>query len=273
MPRTHRHGPDLPPCTCGIPNAPQSTQRHPESDPAESMRNTLTQCQYCWKSKSESVVLKKCAACQMEIYCVSISHQPRILAREPRLTYHLNLHGCDLVIQSPECQKKAWPSHKTKCKLNRTSRENPELASALDKLRLFTSKHRPTIAEYGIRALDLVVDPTRCLRDVLLLTVAYRAEARRPELSFYLVSADVVPLDMFGDRAEEMRGQLRLANQAQQRVGLTGSFFTVLSCASPGCMAMNITPVGFAKRDLVDFRPGMPWKEEMERRLNEGIVI
>jgi len=104
--------------------------------------------------------------------------------------------------------------------------------------------------------------------------VAYRADAVRSETSFYLVSADVVPLETFGDKSEEMRGQLQSAIEAQQRVGGTGSFYVVLNCISPGTMVVNIAPVGFSKEDLATgFTPGMPWKEELTRRLNEGIVM
>jgi len=174
---------------------------------------------------------------------------------------------------STECQKKAWPTHKAKCKLNQNTRADGKTATSLDNLRAFASKHRPTLAGYGVRALDLVADHTRCVRDVLHLVFVHRAEAARSEMSFFLISADVVPLETFGDKAEEMREQLQLANEAQGRAGLTGSFYVVLNCISPDNIAMNITPVGFAKRDLGQFRPGMPWKEELMRRLNEGIVM
>ncbi|KDQ07500.1 hypothetical protein BOTBODRAFT_38799 [Botryobasidium botryosum FD-172 SS1] len=155
----------------------------------------------------------------------------------------------------------------------RNIQANPTMATSLENLRAFTSKHRPTLAEYGIRALDLVVDHTRCLRDVLHLVLVHRAEAARIEMSFFLVTVDVVPLESFGGKAEEMREQLQLANEAQRGAGLTGSFGVVLTCMSPSNPAMNITFVGFTKRDLADFTPGMPWKEELTRRLNEGIVV
>ncbi|KDQ49547.1 hypothetical protein JAAARDRAFT_42780 [Jaapia argillacea MUCL 33604] len=244
MPHNHSHshgadGKELPPCTCGIPDAPRN--RHPESDPKETMRKGLTQCQYCYISQGGGISLKKCGACRTAIYC------------------------------SPECQKKAWPSHKVQCKLNQ--RTNSSVAySDIKLLRAFTSKHRPSLAEYGIRALDLVSDPTRCLRDVLLVNLANRPESGRSETSFYALSVQVVPLEFFHGNAEEMRGQLLQLNEQQKRIGMTGSFFVVLACIAGGECVSNIAPVGFDKSSLFGLKRGMPWKDELMRKLNEGIV-
>ena len=47
-----------------------SKARHPLSDPQETFRKTETQCQHCYKSKAEGVILSKCTGCKSEIYCV-----------------------------------------------------------------------------------------------------------------------------------------------------------------------------------------------------------
>ncbi|KDQ07499.1 hypothetical protein BOTBODRAFT_38797 [Botryobasidium botryosum FD-172 SS1] len=135
--------------------------------------------------------------------------------------------------------------------------------------------HRATLTEYGPLALDLVVDHTRCLRDVLFLSVAYRAEAARTETSFFLAGAEVVPLEALGEKlkAGEVRGQLQSANEASRRAGLTGSFGVVVACPSHGSLAILTTFCGFAKRDLIGLRPGMAWKEGSTRILNEAIVL
>ena len=69
----------------------------------------------------------------------------------------------------------------TKCKINQAVRErgsaDPSVSSNLEILRAFTSKHRPTLAEYGICALDLANYHTRCLHDVLYLVFIHRGEA------------------------------------------------------------------------------------------------
>jgi len=88
---------------------------------------------------------------------------------------------------------------------------------------------------------------------------------------FYATSADVVPFETFGpSKAEEMRGQLKLANDNNVRTGMMGTVFAVLWHTSSG--AVNICQIGFAK-DIKDVMyAGMPWKEWMLNRLNEGIV-
>ncbi|KAJ7168006.1 hypothetical protein C8R46DRAFT_1094683 [Mycena filopes] len=94
---------------------PAPCHRHAESDPKQTLRNELTQCQYCHKSKGPGVTLRKCASCEVDIYC----------------------------------------THKSKCALNQKTNAFPaEQVDALKMLRRFTSKHRPTIAEGGIRALN-----------------------------------------------------------------------------------------------------------------------
>jgi hypothetical protein len=87
---------------------------------------------------------------------------------------------------------------------------------------------------------------------------------------FYVTSADVVPFETFGSKAEEMRGQLKLANDNNVRSGMTGTVFAVLWHTSSG--TMNICPIGFSN-DIKDVMyAGMPWKEWMLNQMNEGIV-
>ncbi|KDQ07504.1 hypothetical protein BOTBODRAFT_70391 [Botryobasidium botryosum FD-172 SS1] len=217
-----------------IPVAPQTRRRHPESDPAQRQRRGLSQCQSCWKSKADGIVLEKCDGCKMIDYC------------------------------SPECQRKGWPNHKVKCKINQaTVQATRGLEGESNALRSFANKHRPTLAKYSMIALNLVVDRTRCTRDVLLTP-------------FYVIDANVVPLNAeeFGERsAEEMREQLRIADEEQKSAGLWGSLFVVLRCRFPTCTLTNITAVGFGKTALSHMRPGLPWKSELKRMMNEGIVI
>ncbi|KDQ49546.1 hypothetical protein JAAARDRAFT_42778 [Jaapia argillacea MUCL 33604] len=239
----HRHGVDengVPTCACAIPEAPRA--RHPESNPKQTARKGLTQCQHCYKSQGGGVNLKKCGACGMAMYC------------------------------SPECQKKAWPSHKVKCKLNQRS-STTVAYSDIKLLRAFTAKHRPSLASYGLRALDLVLDPTRCLRDVLLINLANRPDSARSETSFYALSAEIVPLEFFESNTEEMRGQLVQLNEEQKKLGMTGSFFVVLRCDGGDKFISNIAPVTFERASLRGLRPGMPWKAELMRKLNEGIIM
>ena len=113
----------------------------------------------------------------------------------------------------------------------------------LTNIRAFTSKHRPTIAEASIRALEVCVDPSRAFRDLVLIFLSTRSGSSRTETMFYATSADVVPFETFGSKAEEMRGQLKLANDHNLRTGMMGTVFAVLWHTSSG--ATNICPIGF----------------------------
>jgi hypothetical protein len=140
----------------------------------------------------------------------------------------------------------------------------------LQNLRAFTSKHRPTIAEASVRALEVCVDPSRAFRNVVIIFLQSRSGPTRTETMFYATGADIVPFEFFGPKAEEMRGQHKLANDNNIRTGMMGTVFAVLSHLSSGMM--NVCPVGFPK-DVKDIMyAGMPWKEWMLNRLNEGIV-
>jgi hypothetical protein len=85
-----------------------------------------------------------------------------------------------------------------------------------------------------------------------------------------VTGADVVPFETFGPKAEEMRGQLKLAHDDNVRTGMAGAVYAVLCHPSSG--ATNICPVGFPKDIKRMMYAGMPWKEWMLKRMNEGIV-
>ena len=87
---------------------------------------------------------------------------------------------------------------------------------------------------------------------------------------FYATSAQIVPFEFFGSKAEEMRGQLKLANDNNVRTGMIGTVFVVLWHTSSA--AINICPICFGKEIMDVMYAGMPWKEWMLNRLNEGIV-
>ncbi|KAJ7731263.1 hypothetical protein B0H16DRAFT_1893416 [Mycena metata] len=225
---------------------PAPCHRHTESDPKQTIRKELTQCQYCHKSKGPGVTLKTCAACEVEIYC------------------------------SKACQKSAWKTHKTKCALNQKTNALPaHQVDALKTLRSFTSKHRPTIAEGGIRALNVIADPARAERDLLLITVRPRADSTRAETAYFVTTLSVVPIERFRKgRTEEMRGQLKQASEDYRRTGLAGALFVVL--LDTDAAMSNIAPVGFPKAAAGTFPPlpvGTTWEEWVMKRLNEGIVV
>ncbi|KAJ6496069.1 hypothetical protein C8R45DRAFT_802451, partial [Mycena sanguinolenta] len=193
---------------------PAPCHRHPNSDPKETQRKKNTQCQYCFKSKGPGVTLHRCAACEIDLYC------------------------------SKECQRAAWKTHKTKCAINQAyAKELPKTRlDALKALRAFTGKHRPTLSEAGTRALGVIADPSRAERDVLLVLLRPRLDSPRVETTFWVTAVSVVPLSGF-PQAEEMRGQLQLASEANKREGVTGALLVMMM--DPVNENINVVPVGF----------------------------
>lgn len=176
--------------------------------------------------------------------------------------------------QSKACQKSAWKTHKAKCALNQRTDSMPaEKTDALKTLRGFTSKHRPTIAEGGIRAINVLEDPSRAERELLLILVRSRPDSNRLETAYFVTMLSVVPIDTF-PQAHEMRGQLKQASDDNKRSGMAGAIFVLLMDTDTGMM--NIAPVGFPKASrLKEFLGplGTTWEEWVMNRLNEGIVV
>jgi len=164
--------------------------------------------------------------------------------------------------------------HKITCKINQETLKDPLKGPQVHALNAFAAKHRPTWQELGEIALGLVVDPKRCLRDLLLIFLVERPESRRAETRYYATDAEVQPLEFFDEEGEaKLRGQLMLSNAQHRKAGSDGCFFVVLICQETE--SIHVAPVGFSWASLVlrRLRPGMPWKDEMLRRLNEGIVL
>ncbi|KAH9476565.1 hypothetical protein JR316_0010605 [Psilocybe cubensis] len=151
--------------------------------------------------------------------------------------------------------------------------QSPAVAAkgdVLKSLRAFCSKHRPSLAEYGIRSMDLSLDPTRSLRDVVLIKVKSVPNARRAETSFKAVDAEVVSTDTFGfAQGEELRGQLKDFHNQQKRIGKLGGIMVMVLDVDTN--TSNVCPVGFGK-DVLRLKAGLPWKEPLIRTLNKGIV-
>ncbi|KAF7346765.1 hypothetical protein MSAN_01815000 [Mycena sanguinolenta] len=227
--------------TRDVPSAP--CHRHVKSDPKETQRKELTQCQYCFKSRGPGVTLQRCGACEVDLYC------------------------------SKECQRAAWKTHKRKCAINRANAKimSKTALHTLKALSAFTAKHRPTLAEAGIRALGVVTDPSRAERDLLVILLRPRLDSPRVETTFWVTAASVVPMSTF-PQAEEMRNQLKLANEANKPSGMAGALFVMLMEIEGG--TTNLAPVGFPKvaPELLD-PASAAWEAWLTTRLNEGVVV
>ncbi|KZT65995.1 hypothetical protein DAEQUDRAFT_730758 [Daedalea quercina L-15889] len=227
----------------GVP-PPAPRVPHEASDPEETLRKGNTQCQHCFKSRLDGVRMSRCGACRVDMYC------------------------------SKECQKAAWPVHKTRCKINQRVNEQVgiDIEQHYKALRNFCQKHRPVLSDSVIRALDLCVDPSRAETDLLTIVVCPRPGSTRPETDFYATAASVTPLDDFEPaKQDEMQSQLKYASELCKREGGMGAVFVVVCCVDP--IIMNVIPVGFSQECLDDIQPGEPWKERLFSRMNEGIVV
>ena len=69
-----------------VPPASDPRRRHPESDRSETYsRPARRTCQYCMKKEEDGLPMRRCAACKVDLYCVS--HLPSCIsvdARSPR---------------------------------------------------------------------------------------------------------------------------------------------------------------------------------------------
>ncbi|KDQ07502.1 hypothetical protein BOTBODRAFT_180681 [Botryobasidium botryosum FD-172 SS1] len=230
-------------CSCQIPPAPLADRRHPESDPSRRGQKNYAQCQFCFKSKLDGVTLKKCSSCHLDEYC------------------------------SRECQKNAWPRHKALCKRNTTAQQIGKGIPFSEGMWPFFRKHRPTIANCALAALDLVADRTRYLRFVLVIELYPRPESRRVETSFYVADAKVIPVEELDVEAQGMIKPTLFENEEACSMGtalvlLRGNFAHGDTVSSMTGIAFNI----YSLLGLVQ-RPGPPWKEVLKRMLNEGIVL
>ena len=151
-------------------------------------------------------------------------------------------------------------------------RERPEEIEAREPLRAFASKHRPTLSEAGLRALQLGQDPDNADRSFLLVELKPRPCAARPEQAYYVIGAAVVTYDALAQRnsvlAQDMRDHLHALSEQQRARGREwrGAFFVVLTVV--GASLHHITSVGWSD----GYRFFRPWRKMLKQMLDEGIV-
>ncbi|GJE89420.1 zinc finger MYND domain-containing protein [Phanerochaete sordida] len=207
-----------------------------------SLRKQLTQCQHCWKHKTQGVTFKRCSACQIEVYC------------------------------SAECQRAAWPAHKAKCALNARSRAAASSPGAVDKqeaFRAFTSKHRPTLALCGHRALDLDRNPRNAEAYFLCVPVLQRPGPQPAERRFVAQDAEVVPYDVLPPENVASMHRVREDAFASRSPGMEGVFFVVLHDVVDS--AMHVVPVTYERGS--GGKGPLGYKEKLLHNLNNGILV
>ncbi|KAJ7923714.1 hypothetical protein B0H13DRAFT_1602357, partial [Mycena leptocephala] len=138
-------------------------------------------------------------------------------------------------------------------------------------LRDFTSKHRPTINETAVRALNVFEDPSRAERDLLMIRLRPRLDSTRTQTAFCVTATNVVPIDAF-PMAEDMRGQLKQMKEDSKRVGTLGALLVVLEVTDT--KSINVVPVPIPKGPPLSLRqPEIPWEDMLKIMLNNGLVV
>lgn len=148
-------------------------------------------------------------------------------------------------------------------------------------LHKFVEKHRPTILNTSYRALEIEKHPEHAMQDVLFVQVRRRPGQTRTETAYYVIDAEVTPIDSFEQAADQIRECLKegpggLPVTESQRRGVSHGYMVVFSTDHED--VAEFIPVAFStatgEKDLYSRGeiPGMSWKEQLVTTLNEGIV-
>ncbi|KAH8101791.1 hypothetical protein BXZ70DRAFT_906364 [Cristinia sonorae] len=217
---------------------PYATDVDPASYPG---RQDLIQCQTCFRSKGDGTTLFKCSGCGIDKYC------------------------------SKECQKRDWPKHKIKCRMNQhTSNIIPDRISDIpERLRHFTSKHRPVLAAAAYQALGLETDISRAHSNLFVVCLRPRQGNARPETAFIAVDAIVSSLD---DISAELRGQIKKIDEVASAKGMA-CIFILMQCMETN--VSNLVPFMISDSTAMTMAPDFAgrWKATMTKALNEGQVL
>lgn len=139
----------------------------------------------------------------------------------------------------------------------------------LKTLRAFTSKHRPTLGECGVRALDLGRNPRNAQEKFLKINVRQRPGMQLADVLYVVEDAEVVAYaDLPPEQVAEMLGVLGEMNKNRGR-GMEGTFFVMLHDVVTELK--NITPITYAKS--ATYSRQLPYKEFLMEHLNNGITL
>jgi len=135
-------------------------------------------------------------------------------------------------------------------------------------LRTFTSKHRPTLCQCGVRALDLGRNPQNAEIKFLRIHVRQRPDPQPAHLLYVVEDAEVVAYDdLPPSQAAEMKGVLKESKRTGA-ANMAESFFVMLHDAVT--QLCNVAPVSFAKE--ATYPEPIPYKEYLMEHLNNGII-
>ncbi|KAF5325170.1 hypothetical protein D9619_010071 [Psilocybe cf. subviscida] len=178
----------------------------------------------------------------------------------------------DYPFKSKECQKTAWPRHKLACKILQPPEvySNPTALKALNDLRAFTAKVRPALMLWGFPAFNLKNDIKRGERDVLVVNLRKRPDAKRPELAFECVDTYLKAIDSFPPpNNQAVRAQVDNCQKDSIASGaLAGVVMLLIDLDS---YVSNAVPFAFDESLFVDHpQPGALWKQVLMHHINSG---
>ncbi|TFK63398.1 hypothetical protein BDN72DRAFT_847656 [Pluteus cervinus] len=148
---------------------------------------------------------------------------------------------------------------------------SPTALQKLRQIRAFTMKHRPTLRKAAVRALEIEKDPENAKKNVVMVYMVER-EAALTELSYYVASAEVVPIEHFGDRVVDMRDLMKSAHEQGKKAGFDMRAMLVVMADVDNALS-NVVPIGFqVPVTPSSLDPEVDWKDWMVEQLNEGIL-
>ena len=174
--------------------------------------------------------------------------------------------------QSKECQRSAWPEHKSRCRMISQAKDgnDEQLAQNKKLLSTFMTKHQPILCESAIRALDLGNKPENAERYFLAIHLSRRPGKHPPQSAFEVIRAEQTPYEIMGpEKAKIMMNERAQIDQNNRRTGMDGTFFVVLYDSVS--LARSALPVGYSKETT--FKEPGPWKEMLFECMNEGVVF
>nr|VWO94968.1 Zn(2)-C6 fungal-type domain-containing protein [Ganoderma boninense] len=229
------------------PVPPEPTAPHgPKVDRKDRIQANMMHCQNCDNSRADGAKLFRCSACKTELYC------------------------------SQKCQREAWPSHKSKCNMNRLADAlRPDSVDVMKRLRAFSSKHGPSLADGGFAAMNIFEHPERATDSVFAVAMRPRRDSTRPETGFYVYDAGVFKIADLpyppGELAK-IREMIVTAGNTWKQRGAAGVFLVMMHNVE-GCMS-NMVPFTYYEEAENHLPKEMQenWKPYMLHMMNEGIV-
>ncbi|KAJ6592527.1 hypothetical protein B0H19DRAFT_1245393 [Mycena capillaripes] len=146
-------------------------------------------------------VRRELTQCQ---FCIKSKVSGVALRKDAVLTSVISVFSSDF--QSKDCQRSAWKTHEAKCALNQR-----------------TKLQMPMI-EGPVSALNVLADPSRAERDVIMISLKPRIGSTCLATAFTITVISVVPIAAF-PTAQEMRSQLKQVSDDSRRFRMAGAIF------------------------------------------------